>query len=345
MKTIKLGNSDLQVTSICLGTMTFGQQNTEAEAHEQLDYALSRGVSFIDAAEMYPVPSSPETSGRTEQYVGTWLKKQARDKIVLATKATGPGRHMTWIRDGEQAFTQANLQRALDGSLSRLQTDYVDLYQLHWPDRNVPQFGGYHFKPEDERVFTPLRETLEALAGFIKAGKVRHWGLSNETPWGLMSFLRLADELGLPRPITVQNAYNLINRTWENGLAEIGYREQVSLLAYSPLGFGVLSGKYLQDPKAHGRVTLFSGFAQRYAKPRVPEAVASYAAIAQKHGLTLTQLALAFTYQRWCVASSIIGATSMAQLKENLDADQVVLSPEALAEIEQVHLAQPNPAP
>ncbi|MGE5492637.1 MAG: aldo/keto reductase [Actinomycetota bacterium] len=345
MKTIKLGNSDLQVTSICLGTMTFGQQNTEAEAHEQLDYAQSRGVNFIDAAEMYPVPSNPETTGRTEQYVGTWLKKQAREKIVLATKATGPGRHMTWIRDGEQAFTQANLQRALDGSLSRLQTDYVDLYQLHWPDRSVPQFGGYHFKPEDERAFTPLRETLETLAGFIKAGKVRHWGLSNETPWGLMSFLRLADELGLPRPITVQNAYNLINRTWENGLSEIGYREKVSLLAYSPLGFGVLSGKYLQDPKANGRVNLFSGFAQRYAKPRVPEAVASYAAIAKKHGLTLTQLALAFTYQRWCVGSSIIGATSMAQLKENLDADQVVLSPEVLAEIEQAHLAQPNPAP
>ncbi|MGE5493379.1 MAG: aldo/keto reductase [Actinomycetota bacterium] len=345
MKTIKLGNSDLQVTSICLGTMTFGQQNTEAEAHEQLDYALSRGVNFIDTAEMYPVPSSPETTGRTEQYVGTWLKKQARDKIVLATKATGPGRRMVWIRDGEQAFTQANLQRALDGSLSRLQTDYVDLYQLHWPDRSVPQFGGYHFKPEDERAFTPLRETLEALAGFIKSGKVRHWGLSNETPWGLMSFLRLADELGLPRPVTVQNAYNLINRTWENGLAEIGYREQVSLLAYSPLGFGVLSGKYLQDAKAHGRVTLFSGFAQRYAKPRVPEAVANYAAIAQKHGLTLTQLALAFAYQRWCVASSIIGATSMVQLKENLDADQVVLSPEVLAEIEQAHLAYPNPAP
>lgn len=345
MKKIKLGNSDLDVSSICLGTMTFGQQNTEAEAHEQLDYALSRGISFIDVAEMYPVPGRAETSGRTEQYVGTWLKKQAREKIVLATKATGAGRMMKWIRNGEQAFTQANLQKALDGSLARLQTDSVDLYQLHWPERNVPKFGGYHFDPTDEVAFTPLRETLEALAGFIKAGKIRHWGLSNETPWGLMSFLRLADELGLPRPVSVQNAYNLINRTWENGLAEIGYRGKVSLLAYSPLGFGFLSGKYQDNPQAEGRATLFAGFAQRYAKPQVAPAVARYGAIARKHGLTPAQLALAFCYQRWCVGSTIIGATTMAQLQENLDADQVALSDEVLAEIEQAHLDFPNPAP
>jgi len=345
MKITTLGNSPLQVPAICLGTMTFGQQNSEAEAHAQLDYAQERGVNFIDAAEMYPVPAKAETSGRTEHYVGTWLKTQSRDKVVLATKATGPGRAMGWIREGQLNFSQAKLQKALDGSLRRLQTDYVDLYQLHWPDRNVPTFGGYHFEPAQEREAVPLRETLEALAGFIKAGKVRYWGVSNETPWGLMSYLRLADELGLPRPVTVQNAYNLLNRTWENGLSEIGYREKVSLLAYSPLGFGLLSGKYLQDPAATGRATLFPGFAGRYSKPNTVKAVAAYADLARQYGLTPTQLALAFVYQRWCVGSTIIGATSMVQLKENLDAAAVTLAPEVLAAVERIYLDYPNPAP
>ena len=345
MKTRTLGNSPLQVPHICLGTMTFGQQNCEAEAHAQLDYALRRGINFIDAAEMYPVPTRGETTGRTEQYVGSWLKGQARDKIVLATKATGPGRTLSWIREGELKFTRANLQKALDGSLQRLQTDYVDLYQLHWPDRNTPTFGNYHFNPEQERDTTPLRETLETLAEFIKAGKVRHWGPSNETPWGLMSYLRLADELGLPRPVTVQNAYNLLNRTWENGLAEIGYREKVSLLAYSPLAFGFLSGKYQQDPQAPGRVNLFEGFAGRYSKPNTAKAVAAYGELARQHGLTPTQLALAFVYERWCVGSTIIGATTMAQLKENLDAAEVSLSAEVLQAIEGIHLRYTNPAP
>jgi aryl-alcohol dehydrogenase-like predicted oxidoreductase len=248
MQYVPLGNSPIQVSRICLGTMTFGQQNTEAEAHEQLNTAFSRGVNFIDAAEMYPVPSRAETTGRTEQYVGSWLKRQARDKVIMATKATGPARSLNWIREGQLNFTPANLRRALEGSLKRLQTDYVDLYQLHWPDRNTPMFGGYHFDPEQERETVPLRETLKTLAEFIKEGKVRAWGPSNETPWGLMNYLRLADELGLPRPVSVQNAYSLLNRTWENGLAEIGYRERVSLLAYSPLGFGFLTGKYLKDP-------------------------------------------------------------------------------------------------
>ena len=345
MKTTLLGSSPLSVSTVCLGTMTFGQQNSEAEAHAQLDYARSRGVNFIDVAEMYPVPAKAETTGRTEQYVGSWLRRQARDSVVLATKATGPGRTMNWIRDGELDFTKDNLQKALDGSLRRLQTDYVDLYQLHWPARNVPMFGGYHFDPAQERAMVPLRETLETLASFIRAGKIRHWGLSNETPWGLMSFLRLADELGLPRPVTVQNAYSLVNRTWENGLAEIGYREKVSLLAYSPLAFGHLSGKYLTDPAANGRVTLFSGFAGRYTKPNTAKAVAAYAELARAHGLTLTQLALGFAYGRWCVGSTIIGATSQAQLQENLDAADVVLSPAVLAGIEEIHLAYPNPAP
>jgi aryl-alcohol dehydrogenase-like predicted oxidoreductase len=345
MKKVLLGNSDLSVTHVCLGTMTFGQQNSEAEAHAQLDYALSEGVNFIDAAEMYPVPARAETSGLTERYVGTWLKKQARPRIILATKATGPGRSLKWIREGQLDFTRAQLQRALDGSLQRLQTDYVDLYQLHWPDRNVPLFGGYHFAPESEREMTPLEETLAAMADFIKAGKVRYWGLSNETPWGVMTFLRLADRLGLPRPVSVQNAYNLLNRTWENGLAEVGYREKISLLAYSPLGFGVLSGKYRRNPTAPGRINLFEGFAQRYSKPNTAPAVAAYVDLAHQHGLTPVQLALAFTYNRWCVGSTIIGATTLEQLRENLAAVQVELTQDVLAGIEQIHLQFPNPAP
>ena len=345
MKTILLGNSDLSVPAICLGTMTFGQQNSEAEAHAQLDHALGQGVNFIDTAEMYPVPARAETTGLTERYVGTWLKHQARDRIVLATKATGPGRAMDWIRQGQLNFSRASLQQALDGSLQRLQTDYVDLYQLHWPDRNVPIFGQYHFHPEQERETVPLRETLGVLVDFIRAGKVRHWGLSNETPWGVMTALRLADESGLPRPVSVQNAYSLLNRTWENGLAEIGFREKISLLAYSPLGFGVLSGKYLRDPKIPSRVNLFAGFAGRYSKPNTGPAVAAYAALAHRHGLTPTQLALAFAYNHWCVGSTIIGATTMDQLQVNLAAVRVTLSADILADVERIHLQFPNPAP
>jgi len=345
MKTIELGDSDLQVTRICLGTMTFGEQNSEAEAHAQLDFALDRGVNFFDTAEMYPVPARAETSGRTEQYLGSWLKRQTRGRIILATKATGPARTFHWIRDGDLHFTPANLRRALEGSLRRLQTDYVDLYQLHWPDRNVPVFGEFHFDPDLERESAPMAESMEALMGLIEEGKVRYWGLSNETPWGVMTGLRLADEWGLPRPVSVQNAYNLINRIWENGLAEIDYREKVSLLAYSPLGFGLLSGKYLRDPKARGRVTLFQGFAGRYAKPNTSKAVTAYAELAEAHGLTPTQLALAFVYNRWCVGSTIIGATSMAQLEEDIATDEVTLEPEVLAAIEEIHLAYPNPAP
>lgn len=345
MKMTTLGNSDLKVSHICLGTMTFGEQNTESEAHEQLDYALDQGINFIDTAEMYPVPPRAETVGRTEQYVGSWLKNQVRDRIVLATKATGPGRTMQWIRDGELDFTKANLNKALDASLKKLNTDYVDLYQLHWPGRNVPMFGQYHFNPENERDSIPLLETLEALDGLVRAGKIRHWGLSNETPWGLMSVLRLADEHNFPRPVSVQNAYNLINRTWENGLAEIGFREKVSLLAYSPLAFGLLSGKYLDNPRATGRVTQFAGFAQRYAKPNTDKAVRAYAELANEHGLTATELALGFVYQHWCVGSTIIGATSMLQLKQDIAAANLKLQPAVIEAIEAIHLQYTNPAP
>jgi len=345
MKMIKLGSSDLAVSSICLGTMTFGQQNSEAEAHEQLDYATGRGINFLDMAEMYPVPPRAETCHRTEQYVGTWLKHQSRDQIIVATKAAGPGRSMNWIREGNLPYTHANLQQALEGSLQRLQTDYVDLYQLHWPDRNVPVFGQYHFNPDNERDTVPLLETMQALAGFIRDGKIRHWGMSNETPWGLMTALRLADENNLPRPVSVQNAYNLLNRSWETGLSEIGYRENISLLAYSPLGFGMLSGKYLENPKAPGRLTEFPGFAQRYSKPNVQKAISAYTALAKENGLTPIELALGFVYKRWCVSSTIIGATTIEQLQQDIDTAEISLSKEVLEEIERIHLTYTNPAP
>lgn len=345
MQTVRLSDSDLVVSRTCLGTMTFGQQNTEAEGHAQLDFALDAGINVVDTAEMYPVPTRAETTGRTEEVVGSWLARQPRDRVVLATKAAGPGRTLSWIRGGELSFTAANLQRALEGSLRRLRTDHVDLYQLHWPDRNVPLFGAALFDPAAERPTVPLRETLEAVAALIRSGKVRYWGLSNETPWGLMTVLRLADEHGLPRPITVQNVYNLLSRNWENGLSEIGFRENVGLLAYSPLGFGVLTGKYLNDPRAQGRMTEFAGFGARYGKPGVAPALAAYDALARRHGLSLTELALGFVHQRWCVSSAIVGATSVEQLRQNLAAAEAVLPPEVLEGIEAIHLLHANPAP
>lgn len=344
-----LGRSDLKVSAVCLGTMTFGQQNSEAEGHAQLDLALARGVNFFDAAEMYPVPARAETYGQTERIVGTWLKRQARDRVVIATKAAGPARAMEWIRGGPKAFDAANLRAALEASLQRLQTDYVDLYQLHWPARNQPMFGQWQFDPAAEREFTPLRETLEALASLVQEGKIRQVGVSNEHPWGIMQFLRLAEEHGLPAIVSTQNAYNLLNRGFDTGgLAEVCFREQVSLLAYSPLAFGHLSGKYLADPAAPGRVTLFPGFAQRYAKPNVPAALAAYRELAAAHGLSLTRLALAFCYNRWCVASTIIGATSPAQLEEDLAAWEqrpgTELWSAIQAGIDAVHQRYPNPA-
>ena len=345
MRYTKLGQSDLSVSSACLGTMTFGTQNSEAEAHQQLDFALAQGINFIDTAEMYSVPPNAESYGKTETYVGTWLKRQARDKIVLATKISGPGRGMKWIRNGELAFNRKNIRAAIDASLTRLQTDYVDLYQLHWPDRNTPIFGQYQFDPDSERDFVPLAETLAALAELVKEGRVRCVGLSNETPWGVMQFLHQAELHKLPRVVSVQNAYSLLNRTWEMGLAEIGFRENVALLAYSPLAFGLLSGKYLADPKAGGRLTLFQGFAQRYSKVNVQPAVAAYADVARRHGMTLAQMALAFVASRGFVASTIIGATTMEQLREDIAGCSGVLTDEVLQEIEALHLRYYNPAP
>ncbi len=344
MKTINLGDTRIEVPNICLGTMTFGEQNNEQEAHDQLDYALAQGLNFIDTAEMYPVPPRAETQGSTERFVGNWLAGQNRSDIFLATKATGPARKMDWIREGKLHFSRDSLRRALDGSLQRLGTDYVDLYQLHWPDRNVPMFGAYHYDPRQERPAVTLQESMAALADLIRQGLVRHWGLSNETPWGLMTALQHADQAGLPRPVSVQNAYGLLNRCWEAGMSEIAYRERITLLAYSPLAFGLLSGKYLDNPQARGRVTIFEGFAQRYSKPNVHRAVAAYAELARGQGLTPTELALAFTYSQPGVCT-IIGATSMEQLRENIAAGQTELSQDCRREIEAIHLRYTNPAP
>ena len=343
MKYRTLGNSDLSVSEICLGTMTYGEQNTPEDAARQLDYALAQGINFIDTAEMYPVPPQGETQGRTEEYVGRWLQGQARDKLIIATKVTGPSRGFGWIRGGPRV-TRKHIEQAIDASLARLRTDYVDLYQIHWPDRNVPMFGQSAFDPHSERDSTPIAEQLVVFSDLVKAGKIRHLGLSNETPWGVCAFAHAAQQAGLEGLVSIQNAYNLINRIFEYGLAEVCHREQVGLLAYSPLGFGVLSGKYLQ-PAAQGRLTLFPGFGQRYAKTNVTEAATAYAALARKVGMTPATLALAFVRSRWFVASTIIGATTQEQLKEDIDSVQVELTPEVLAQIDAIHQRYPNPAP
>ena len=340
-----LGRSALVVPDVCLGTMTFGEQTGEADAHSQLDFALASGVNFFDTAEMYAVPPRAETCGVSESIVGSWLRRQQRDRIIVATKVAGPSRNLGWIRNGPPALDRANIRAAIDGSLQRLQTDYIDLYQLHWPERNQPMFGQWQFDPVQDREGTPIRTQLEALAELVDEGKVRAVGLSNEHPWGVMQFVRLADELGLPRVLCTQNAYSLVNRTFETALAEVCFREDVGLLAYSPLAFGHLTGKYLADPAAPGRLTQWPAFGQRYSKPNVIPAVTAYAALAKKHGLTLTQLALGFTRSRWFVSSTIIGASSLVQLQETLPATRTPMSAELLAEIDAIHLRYTNPAP
>ena len=349
MKFKALGQSGIQVPEICLGTMTFGEQNNQQEAFEQLNYALDQGLYFWDTAEMYPVPPKPETQGSTEQIIGNWIAKHGqRDKLFLASKIAGPSQGGSHIRDGQTRFIASEIQSALDGSLKRLQTDYIDLYQLHWPQRPTNFFGtlGYnneqaHFKHN----MTPLVETLEALSAEVKIGRIRHIGLSNETPWGTMKFLQLSKELGLEKIVSVQNPYSLLNRTYEIGMSEIAHHEGIGLLAYSPLAFGYLTGKYRHGarPKA-GRITKFSRFT-RYSNPQSDWATEQYALLAEKHGLTLTQLALAFIKHQFFVTSTIIGATTMQQLKENIQAFDVDLSEEVLQGIEAIHRQQPNPAP
>jgi aryl-alcohol dehydrogenase-like predicted oxidoreductase len=342
----RLGDTDLMVSRVCLGTMTFGEQNSPAEAHAQLDLAVARGVNFIDMAEIYPVPPRAETFGATERIVGEWLRARGgRDRLVLATKAAGRADWLPHVRDGAPRLNRAHLEAALEGSLKRLGTDHVDLYQLHWPDRNTNYFGdlGYSHRADDDPV--PVEETLAVLGGFVKAGKVRHVGLSNETPWGVMAFLRAAERAGLPRVVSVQNPYSLLNRTFEIGLAEVALRERVGLLAYSPLGFGVLTGKYLKTPwPKDARLARFDRF-RRYSGPAAEKATAAYAALARRHGLEPAAMALAFVARQPFLTSVIVGATSTDQLARNLDGAAGALSEAVLEGIEAIHRAHPNPCP
>ena len=341
----RLGRTDLDVSLICLGTMTWGEQNTEAEAHQQLDAAVAAGVNFIDTAEMYPVPPKAGTYGATEKYIGTWLKQRGqREKIILATKVIGRS-DFSYVRDGAQRLDRKNIEAALNASLKCLQTDYIDLYQLHWPDRNTNYFGklGYEHDPDDNPV--SIAETLTVLCDLVAAGKVRYVGLSNESPWGVMTFLRTAERLGLPRVVSIQNPYCLLNRTFEVGLAEVAHHEDVGLLAYSPLGFGVLSGKYLHGERPAGaRLTLFTRFT-RYNNAAAMAATQQYVELAQRHGLDPAQMALAYVNSRTFLTSTIVGATSLEQLRSNITSADVTLSPEVVAAIEAIHQSHPNPAP
>lgn len=342
-----LGQTDVKVSAICLGTMTFGEQNTEADGHTQLDMALDAGVNFIDTAEMYPVPPRQDTQGRTEAIIGNWLaQRRCRDKVVLATKVAGPGRDwLDYFRGGHNRLDRRNIEAAVEASLKRLQTDVIDLYQLHWPDRHTNFFGQLGYTHQEDPDATPLLDTLQVLDDLVQAGKIRHVGLSNETPWGTMKFLALAEQHGLPRPVSIQNPYNLLNRSFEVGLAEVAHREQVGLLAYSPMAFGVLSGKYLDDARPAGaRLTLFESYT-RYSSPEAQAATYAYVQLARDHGLDPAQMALAYVTSRPFLTSNIIGATSTEQLASNLASTELVLSDEVLAGIEDIHRRHPNPSP
>ena len=345
MKYRTLPGTELKVSEVCLGTMTFGEQNSEAEAHEQLDYAVAQGVNFLDTAEMYPVPPNAATYGRTETFVGNWLARHKHDGIIVATKIAGPGRR-EWIRSGRADLTREVIAEAVDASLARLKIDVIDLYQIHWPQRNVPNFGATGFDPTKERDGPSIREQVEGMARLIEVGKIRHYGLSNETAWGVCEFRRVAQELSVPGPATIQNSYSLLSRNVDNDLAETLFREQMSLLAYSPLGAGLLSGKYLNGEKPpRARFTLFDTLGIRFRKPMVPEAVAAYVDLAQRRGISPVQLALGYVKSRWFLGASIIGATSMAQLEQDIAAAQFELDAETLAEIAAIQQRFPNPAP
>lgn len=344
-----LGRTDIQVSVIGLGTMTFGEQNTEAEGHAQIDYALDQGVNLIDTAEMYSVPPHAETYGSTERIIGTWIKKsRKRDKIVLCTKVAGRPMEMLdlgYVRGGRNILDRKNIVAALEASLLRLQTDYIDVYQLHWPDRNTNFFGqmGYQHKENENTV--PVEETLAVMTDLVREGKIRHVGLSNETPWGVHRFLQAADQLGLARPVSIQNPYNLLNRIFEIGLAEMAIKENVGLLAYSPLAFGVLTGKFLNGARPpEARVVRWERFA-RYNGAMAEKTAAAYVGIAREHGLDPAQMALAFVNRQRFVTSNLIGATTMTQLKSNLGSATIKLSNEVLNAIDAVHRSQPNPCP
>ncbi|MCB1788739.1 MAG: NADP(H)-dependent aldo-keto reductase [Gammaproteobacteria bacterium] len=342
-----LGDTDIRVSAICLGTMTFGEQNDADEAFEQLDMALDAGVNFIDTAEMYSIPPRAETMGSTETIIGHWLAKRGnRHRVIIATKVAGPGRDwLTYIRGGDNHLDRSNIVAAVDGSLRRLQTDVIDVYQLHWPERRTNCFGQLGYQAIDDADTDNLLQTLQVLGELVDAGKIRHFGVSNETPWGVMRLLALADAHGLPRMVSIQNPYSLLNRSFEVGLAEISHRERVGLLAYSPLGFGVLSGKYLQSAAPPGsRLALYPHY-DRYSNPQAHKATHDYVALARAHGLDPAQMALAFVTSRPFVTSNIVGATSTAQLRSNLASLELTLSDELLDDIESIHVRHPNPSP
>ncbi|OOV16906.1 aldo/keto reductase [Flavobacterium sp. LM4] len=345
MKYTTLPNTDIKVSKICLGTMTFGEQNTESEGHQQMDYAFENGVNFFDTAEMYSVPGREETYGSTEKIIGTWFKKTGnRDKVILASKIAGPNPNFGYMRENLD-FSPASIKYALENSLKRLQTDYIDLYQLHWPERKTNCFGQRGFKVQDEAWEDNFREVLETFEGLIKEGKIKHLGVSNENAWGMMRFLEESKYQNLPRIKTIQNPYNLLNRLFEVGSAEVSIHENVGLLAYSPLAFGVLSGKFLTgEPHPNARINLFPQY-KRYNSEQSTQATRLYQEIAHKHGLTLTELALCFVLQQPFLTSAIIGATTLDQLKENIATVDVTLSKEILAEIDNVQTIIPDPAP
>lgn len=344
MKYTRLPDSDIEVSKICLGSMTWGEQNTEAEGHQQMDHAIERGINFIDTAEMYPVPGKERTQGKTEEIIGSWFKKNGnRDKVVLASKVAGPGNSVDYIRPNI-GYSKEALKDALNNSLKRLHTDYIDLYQIHWPDRKSNFFGELDYKVHPEEKWSDnFNEILLHLESFIKEGKIRKIGLSNETPFGVMRCVEEARK-GAPKISTVQNPYSLLNRKDEVGLSEIYHRENIGLLPYSPLGMGTLSGKYLDEKPQNSRLTLFTQF-KRYSNDEAVEATVRYCEIAEEFNLKPAQMALAFVNQQPFVTSTIIGATTMDQLKENIKSINVELSPEVIKEINKVHKAIPNPAP
>ena len=340
-----LGNTDEKVSLICLGTMTFGEQNSEAEGHEQMSYALDQGINFFDTAEMYSVPGRKETQGSTERIIGTWFKSTGnRDKIILASKVTGPLPYFEYIHHGV-GFTKKRINEAVEGSLSRLQTDYIDLYQLHFPERKMNMFGVRGYAVHDDQWEDHMGETVNAIYGLIKAGKIKYWGLSNESPWGIMRYRELCKESGCPMPVSIQNPYNLLNRTYEVGLSEISVREKIGLLAYSPLGFGRLTGKFNSGENSpEWRINKFPRLS-RYNGANSLKATEMYIEVAKNHGLSITEMALAFVNAQFFVTSNIIGATSMLQLKENIASINIGLSDEVIKAINEVHELIPDPAP
>jgi len=346
MKYSKLGDTDIDVSVICLGTMTWGEQNTQAEGHHQLDYAMSHGINFIDTAELYAIPPKAETYGRTEEVIGSWLaSRSCRDKIILASKICGPTGWCPHIRAGKARLDRENIFEACENSLRRLQTDYLDLYQVHWPERKANFFGQLGYQPENDDDATPIEETLSALGELVAAGKVRHIGISNETPWGLTRYLHLAESMDLPRLVSIQNPYSLLNRSFEIGSAEIACREKVGLLAYSPLAFGTLSGKYLGGASPEGaRITLFPDYC-RYTNENGVAATEAYVALAHEHGLDPAQMALAFVHSRPFLTSTIIGATTMEQLASNIASIDINFSDEVVEGVEAIHTRHPNPCP